>query len=400
MENAGFVLGLAAGALTAGVPATIAAMRFASIARERARKLREHAMADRARSSLVVQLSSAAHRGVTDVQQCIVDLAAAAVGDARGVLLFASRSNELVCVRTAGDRFANFTHARIALDGDAPAARAALARHRVRSVAATSLGWVSTGLQSLAVPLLIDERQTGVLEIVTARTLSDREADRIAIVAEQGALAWRVACERERDRRRAERDALTGLLTPAELRRRLSALIARMQSAPAARCSLLFIDTDRFKEWNDAYGHAAGDALLCAIAGLLSAAARVPDDLVARNGGDEFCIALVDTEKPDGIAHADRLRAQIAMLDLSSIRPPNTIGPSSSAASVDSFRITASIGVAAYPGDGASASDLLERADAAMYHSKRAGRDAVSFVDTDGRLAAIRAGVSVGALPA
>jgi diguanylate cyclase (GGDEF)-like protein len=116
--------------------------------------------------------------------------------------------------------------------------------------------------------------------------------------------------------------------------------------------------------------------LLRALAGALRAAAS-GDDLVARNGGDEFCIAFTDTEKSRAVERAEALRRSIETLDLAPLRPSS--GPADVA-------ITASIGVAAYPADAATPSDLLERADEAMYHSKRGGRNAVSYFGIDGAL--------------
>ena len=137
----------------------------------------------------------------------------------------------------------------------------------------------------------------------------------------------------------------------------------------------MFADTDRFKCWNDRYGHAAGDALLRELARVLRTAASAQRDLVARNGGDEFCIVFTDIDKATAIERAETLRRRIADIDFSALRPG--AGPAE-------ISITASIGVAALPADATSASDLLERADAAMYHSKETGRDGVSYLSADG----------------
>jgi diguanylate cyclase (GGDEF)-like protein len=127
----------------------------------------------------------------------------------------------------------------------------------------------------------------------------------------------------------------------------------------------------RFKEWNDAYGHACGDALLREIAGVLRSVAAPDRDLVARNGGDEFCIVFTETDKATAIERADLLRRRIAAIDCSTLRPAGARGE---------VRITASLGVAALAADAEGASDLLECADAAMYHTKQTGRDGVSYV--------------------
>jgi len=171
------------------------------------------------------------------------------------------------------------------------------------------------------------------------------------------------------------------LLSPRVLRERLGLAIERARCAPLARIALLFVDTDRFKQWNDAYGHAGGDALLRALARVFRAAGGGGDDLVARNGGDEFCLVLGDTEKSRAVERAGALRHAIERLDLAALRP---------AGSRAEVAITASIGVAAYPADARTPSDLLERADEAMYHSKQSGRNAVSYFGADGALVALR----------
>ena len=177
------------------------------------------------------------------------------------------------------------------------------------------------------------------------------------------AAALCVARDRAEDRARATYDGLTGLLGPRAFR---SALAEQIRVAPqvriAPRLVLAFIDTDRFKEWNDRFGHAAGDDLLRKLAGMLRAHACGPEDIVARNGGDEFCLVWFDCEKSSGIQRAEKLRSEIA-----------------SAFASEAIRITASIGVAAFPIDSSSPEGLLEAADAAMYEAKRAGRNRVWF---------------------
>jgi diguanylate cyclase (GGDEF)-like protein len=127
----------------------------------------------------------------------------------------------------------------------------------------------------------------------------------------------------------------------------------------------------RYKQWNDNYGHASGDALLRELAVLLRASTTDPADLVARNGGDEFCVVFADTEKSRAIERAERLRASIAEADFRGLHAPVSSG--------GEVRISASIGVACFPIDAQSPEALLEKADEAMYHSKKIGRNGVFF---------------------
>ena len=143
---------------------------------------------------------------------------------------------------------------------------------------------------------------------------------------------------------------------------------------PCAHLVLVY----RFKQWNDNYGHASGDALLRELAVLLRAAATEPGDIAARNGGDEFCVVLVDAEKSRAVERAERLRVSIVEADFRGLHAP--------VASGEEVRISASIGVACFPVDAQSPEALLEKADEAMYHSKKTGRNGVSFFGVDGQL--------------
>ena len=136
------------------------------------------------------------------------------------------------------------------------------------------------------------------------------------------------------------------------------------------------------KRWNDSYGHPAGDVLLRELAQLLRSAAAA-HDLVARNGGDEFCLVFVETEKAAAIERAEVLRRAIAAVDVAALRPPGA------AADV---HITASIGVAAHPEHGDTIDELLATADRAMYGAKHAGRDRIQLGEQRGTLLALPSG--------
>lgn len=142
---------------------------------------------------------------------------------------------------------------------------------------------------------------------------------------------------------------------------------ARREELPL---SLLFIDVDHFKAYNDSYGHPAGDACLCQVASALRAVLRRPGDLVARYGGEEFVLLLPNTD-PEGALHTgERARAVVAALGI-----PH-------AASAHGL-ITASVGIAsALPGDASSPASLMSAADAALYMAKAQGRNRVSQADS------------------
>jgi diguanylate cyclase (GGDEF)-like protein len=326
------------------------------------------------------RLAGAARDSVDAVREEIVRIVRANAG-VDGVLLYEEHEGALRCVAANGERFAYFTGSCVSRDDRASLpARAFAAGHRVafdrdRVVSHDSGDAIApmhpADRAALAVPLAIEADRAGVLVAAARCGIDDDGMDRIVAFADQAAPAYLIALDRERDRRRAEYDGLTGLLTPRALRQRLAELVDRARFVPSARLALLFADTDHFKRWNDAYGHAAGDALLREIAAVLRSAAA-PNDLVARNGGDEFCIVFTETGKAAAIERAEALRRNIAALDLTSLQP---------AVAAAEIRISASIGVAAFPTDAATANALLEVADAAMYHSKRTGRDGVAYRD-------------------
>jgi diguanylate cyclase (GGDEF)-like protein len=208
--------------------------------------------------------------------------------------------------------------------------------------------------------------------LAVAYASSSREPliDRAAVVSllEHVGPAYAVARERERDRRAATFDGLTGLLTPRAFRNELHAYVARARLSEGLHATIWFIDTDEFKRINDTLGHAAGDVVLQAMAKLLRDHAVRARDVAARNGGDEFLLLLRDTPKSRAVERAQAFCRAVRHHDFG-------IGRS----------ISASVGVASYPLDARSSSGLLELADAAMYHSKNSGRGRASFVNSAGQ---------------
>lgn len=338
--------------------------------------------------SAAVAFGAAACDSVAALRSALGSAMLNAAPSADGVLVYEDRDGALVCVAAFGERFAYYAGTSIALsDEGALPARAIAAGHRVR---------LGTGTRALhprdrdavALPLAIGAGRHCAIAIAARARLDEPAVTRLAMLAELVSPAYRIALDREDDRHRAEYDGLTGLLTPRAFRQRLTALLERARLRPVEHLSLLFVDTDRFKRWNDTYGHAAGDALLRELAHLLRAFAASERDLVARNGGDEFCVVLRETGKADAIERAEALRERIASADLGALRPATAEQP---------VAITASIGVAAFPADAATASELLERADAAMYHSKATGRDAVAYLGPEGAFVRFRCAATASA---
>jgi diguanylate cyclase (GGDEF)-like protein len=165
----------------------------------------------------------------------------------------------------------------------------------------------------------------------------------------------------------AQFDALTGLPNRALLADRFSQMIvqARRHDKPLG---VLFIDLDDFKLVNDSLGHAGGDDLLKDVALRLQASVR-PGDTVARISGDEFAVVLADLARVDDAAI-------VAQKIINQLATPFRVGGRE-------LFVTASIGIAASPSDGADAEALLGAADAAMYRAKQAGRNGYQFFTAD-----------------
>lgn len=167
---------------------------------------------------------------------------------------------------------------------------------------------------------------------------------------------------------RSLHDPLTGLPNRVLLTERLQQAMARARRA-RERAAVLFVDLDGFKPINDGHGHAAGDALLVALARRLRGCVRA-SDTVARIGGDEFALVLGAVgDAAQALAVADKIRHAVARPCTHDGRP---------------LRVSASIGVAVFPDHGATERVLLRRADAAMYAAKAAGRDRVHLHDDAG----------------
>jgi len=167
------------------------------------------------------------------------------------------------------------------------------------------------------------------------------------------------------DRKRAEQeieykayhDALTGLPNRRLFKDRLTVAVAHARRARGAM-AVMFLDFDDFKSVNDTFGHAVGDQLLQVMADRLRACLR-EEDSVARVGGDEFTLLISDIGGEDSAA-------EVAKKVMNEIALPLQVEE-------DEIRITTSVGVAMYPGDGSDPETLLKNADRTMYRVKERG---------------------------
>lgn len=162
-------------------------------------------------------------------------------------------------------------------------------------------------------------------------------------------------------------DPLTGLFNRRALEQALVHEVTR-QKRGRRPFSLMMIDVDHFKKLNDGFGHAAGDDVLRALARLIPGALRA-SDVVARVGGEEFVVLLLDTELPHALNAAEKVRE--AVRGAAFVSGGSSVG-----------RVTVSLGLASWPQHGDSAEVVLAAADKALYAAKAAGRDRVLAAPT------------------
>lgn len=162
--------------------------------------------------------------------------------------------------------------------------------------------------------------------------------------------------------RQAITDGLTGLYNHSYLMERLDGEIRRAERY-GHQVSLAMLDLDWFKEYNDALGHPHGNLVVKQVAELIKANVRAVD-VVARYGGDEFAVVLPETGTAEAMAIADRVRQMVFERGFRSEED-------------EGREITVSAGVATYPVHGRTRTELIEKADRALYHVKRTGRNRV-----------------------
>jgi diguanylate cyclase (GGDEF)-like protein len=156
-------------------------------------------------------------------------------------------------------------------------------------------------------------------------------------------------------------DALTGLYNRRYMIDTLAKELTRAERS-SAPFSILLLDIDHFKQYNDTYGHMAGDELLIK-AGMLFVKSIRNADFAARYGGEEFLIFLPGESTKKAMEVAERIRVEVATATADG---KNSIEP-----------VTVSIGVATFPGNGSSVDELIANADAALYEAKERGRNQV-----------------------
>ena len=252
----------------------------------------------------------------------------------------------------------------------------------------------------LNVPLVFNDQPYGLLVLIETereRRFTPAELELAEALAEQAAVAIEHARLYRTSEQRAITDGLTGLYNHRYFYERLGQEIARARRY-GTPVSLLMLDIDDFKAFNDTHGHVAGDEVLRAVAGILGAALRRDIDIAARYGGEEFAVILPNT--PMNGAADPQLAMPVAVGDTVSEDAAPLLAPApgnhdgaeavaervrarfaraclASASGRPGTCLTVSIGVASFPGLGDGVEELVRNADAALYKAKRGGKNRV-----------------------
>ncbi|MEA9771837.1 diguanylate cyclase [Xanthomonas campestris] len=253
----------------------------------------------------------------------------------------------------------------------------ALRRDRTHLVEDASVGMVCqhAGVNlpphasTVCIPLSAQGTQLGMLALRgdNAQELASLTVAEAA--AEQLSLALHNLRLRETLRQQSIRDPLTGLFNRRYLEEALNHELSRC-TRRVQPLSVLMLDVDHFKQFNDLHGHSGGDRVLAAIGELLLTQTR-GEDICCRYGGEELTIILPEVDLATASAMAEKLRAGIDGLQVM-------------ADGVSLPKITASFGVATFPGHAGNAAQLLRKADEALYRAKQAGRNQVVSAVTPG----------------
>ena len=223
----------------------------------------------------------------------------------------------------------------------------------------------------MSVPLCLGTKAIGILRVDSTQEnyFSTEDVRLLNTIADLGAMAVENAQLYERIEDLAIRDSLTGLFLRRHFIERIGQEISR-QMKRRQPLSFLMVDLDEFKQYNDRYGHPAGDIVLKTIGQILQGMFSDPKYFICRYGGEEFSVLLPDCSKAETLELAEQLREKIQNQPIV-LRREKTF-------------VTVSIGVATFPDDAQLKEELVGKADDAMYRAKAMGRNRVCSAEPEG----------------
>jgi diguanylate cyclase (GGDEF)-like protein/putative nucleotidyltransferase with HDIG domain len=312
--------------------------------RERRSAVERAAQADSLRE---VSVSLVSNTDIKDVFDVLIGNAVQMTSADRGRLIFSS--HEGFTVVSSANR-----------DGSAPAPEGEpIDEHQLSQAAGTGEAVFGVDGKGLVIPIASGDDVTAMVCLnKTTGVFTNQDLFTVNALSGSSAVPLANAMRFQRSRQEATTDGLTGVANVRELRRRLDAAFARPDRRDTP-LSLLLIDFDFFKSVNDELGHQHGDLVLQMGTRIVRAAARA-QDLVARYGGDELAVMVADTNA----IGAQRLAYRIV-----------DAVHAAAVSTTPGHHLTFSVGVASYPEDAFTASELIAAADQALYLAKREGKD-------------------------
>ena len=306
----------------------------------------------------------------------VTQVSAELVQSERASLLLRNEHAEgLVAKATVGARINLFAEpnigervSKLVLEDGSPVVVEDIKRIGIRSAPAS---WRYKTNSFLSYPITIGPRMIGVMNFtdkVTGDAFDDRDLELLEAIGPQIAVAIDRTVLKDKAgefEQLSVTDALTGLLNRRYLEKRLAEEIQRSKRHRFPM-SLMMLDVDGFKSYNDAFGHPAGDAALRIVAGILQDILRGAD-VAARYGGEEFAILLPQTTSAEAATIAERLRQRIEHTEF------------------PKRQVTVSIGISSVSNDLETPADVIGGADHALYEAKNQGRNNVQVYDGYGK---------------
>ncbi len=237
----------------------------------------------------------------------------------------------------------------------------------------------STDELFLYYPLIVKEDRIGVLvvnNVFSRLPISKEDIENLDILANQAAVTLEKAKLYQEVKELSIRDSLTGLYSHGFFLGRFEEE-AKRAGREKQVFSLMIIDIDGFKRYNDLYGHQSGDEIILALSKILKQNIRTfdvkgrPMDAIGRYGGDEFVVLLTNSNKDSALAVGNRLRDAVKAQKIS--------------AGEKTVTFSVSIGIAIYPNDGGTPQQLFKKADDALYWAKQHGKDQLCLASDIGK---------------